>query len=133
MYQGLKEINNRPAPFGHYTAADLWTDEHTSSKMLAFHLNGSIDVSSRKTGFIDQSVAWMISASASTKVRASLTSGVDQGCTRHALPYRALPSPASTFPNARFTTPEICHNVRACPSITSTATTWTLYRTSGST
>jgi SAM-dependent methyltransferase len=61
MYRDLEEINRRPACFGHYTAADLWTDEHTSSKMLAFHLNGSIDVSSRKTEFIDRSAAWMIS------------------------------------------------------------------------
>jgi len=61
MYRDLKEINNRPAPFEYYTAADLWTDDDTSSKMLAFHLNGSIDVSSRKTDFIDRSVAWMTS------------------------------------------------------------------------
>jgi SAM-dependent methyltransferase len=56
----LREINRRPACFEHYTAADLWTDEHTSSKMLAFHLHGSTDVSSRKTEFIDRSVAWLI-------------------------------------------------------------------------
>jgi 2-polyprenyl-3-methyl-5-hydroxy-6-metoxy-1,4-benzoquinol methylase len=60
-YPHLREINRRPACFEHYTAADLWTDEHTSSKMLAFHLDGSIDVSSRKTEFIDRSAAWLIS------------------------------------------------------------------------
>jgi SAM-dependent methyltransferase len=61
MYHELKKINNRPAPFSRYTAADLWTDDHISSKMLAFHLDGSIDVSSRKTDFIDRSAAWMTS------------------------------------------------------------------------
>ena len=59
MYQALQEINRRPAPFEHYTAADLWTDEHTSSRMLAFHLDGAVDVSSRRTEFIDRSVAWI--------------------------------------------------------------------------
>ena len=61
MFQKLTEINTRPAPFGHYSAADLWTDEYTSSKMLAFHLNGSIDLSSRKTEFIDRSARWIVS------------------------------------------------------------------------
>lgn len=61
MYWELQDINKRPACFELYTAADLWTDEHTSSRMLQFHLNGSIDVASRKTAFIDRSVAWMVS------------------------------------------------------------------------
>jgi 2-polyprenyl-3-methyl-5-hydroxy-6-metoxy-1,4-benzoquinol methylase len=60
-YQEVAEINRRPACFEQYTARDLWTDEHTSSRMLAFHLDGSIDVSSRKTEFIDRSAAWIIS------------------------------------------------------------------------
>jgi SAM-dependent methyltransferase len=61
VYQELQDINTRPACFAHYTAADLWTDEHTSSKRLQFHLDGSIDVASRKTAFIDRSVASMVS------------------------------------------------------------------------
>ncbi|MFC1705853.1 SAM-dependent methyltransferase [Planctomycetota bacterium] len=61
MFRELTEINTRPAPFEGYSAADLWTDEHTSAKMLVFHLNGAIDVSSRKTEFIDRSVRWIIS------------------------------------------------------------------------
>ena len=60
MYEQLQEINRRPAPFEHYTAAELWTDEHTSSRMLDHHLNGSNDVSSRNTEFIEKSVAWII-------------------------------------------------------------------------
>jgi 2-polyprenyl-3-methyl-5-hydroxy-6-metoxy-1,4-benzoquinol methylase len=61
MYRHLREINHRPRPFEHYSAAELWTDEHTSSEMLAYHLDGSVDVSSRKTEFIDRSAAWIIS------------------------------------------------------------------------
>ena len=60
MYSQLQEINRRPTPFEHYTAAELWTDEHTSSKMLNHHLNGSNDVSSRNTEFIEKSVAWIV-------------------------------------------------------------------------
>jgi len=59
MFDQLEQINNRPDPFEFYTAADLWTDEHTSEQMLACHLNTEIDVSSRQGEFIDQSVAWI--------------------------------------------------------------------------
>ena len=48
-----------PKPFEFYTARDLWTDEHTSKQMLAFHLNQDVDVSSRKGEFIDRSVEWI--------------------------------------------------------------------------
>jgi len=61
MYEKLEQINERPAPFSVYTAADLWTDEHTSSRMLAFHLDASNDLASRGHGFIEGSVEWMVS------------------------------------------------------------------------
>ena len=61
MFRKLEKINNRPMPFEFYTASELWTDEHTSEQMLAFHLNGNIDVASRKTAFIDRSVDWIVS------------------------------------------------------------------------
>jgi len=59
MFEQLEDINNRPEPFECYTAADLWTDNHTSEQMLAYHLNADIDVSSRRVEFIDQSVEWI--------------------------------------------------------------------------
>ncbi len=34
VFAQLEEINSRPEPFEFYTAADLWTDEHTSKQML---------------------------------------------------------------------------------------------------
>ena len=61
MFSKLEAINSRPAPFQFYTAEELWTDEHTSMKMLAYHLDGSIDLSSRKSDFIDRSVNWIVS------------------------------------------------------------------------
>lgn len=59
MFEQLEDINTRPEPFECYTAADLWTDNHTSEQMLAYHLNADIDVSSRRVEFIDQSVVWI--------------------------------------------------------------------------
>jgi len=61
MFGDLEKINARPRPFEFYTAEDLWTDEHTSQRMLAFHLDEDIDVSSRNMGFMNRSVEWIIS------------------------------------------------------------------------
>lgn len=61
MFETLKKINTRPAPFQFYTADALWTDEHTSKKMLEFHLDESKDLSSRNKAFIEQSARWIIS------------------------------------------------------------------------
>lgn len=62
MFAKLEEINSRPKPFEFYTAADLWTDGHTSEQMLSYHLNNDIDVSSRRGEFIDHSVEWIRSS-----------------------------------------------------------------------
>ena len=61
MFSEIQQISHRPKPFEYYTAADLWTDEHTSKQMLSYHLNGEIDVSSRRESFIEQSVSWIAS------------------------------------------------------------------------
>lgn len=61
LFEMLEEINTRPQPFEFYTAEKLWTDEHTSQKMLEYHLNESIDLSSRSVKFIDRSVQWIVS------------------------------------------------------------------------
>ncbi len=62
MFDELENINSRPKPFEFYTASDLWTDEHTSEQMLAYHLNENVDLSSRNTKFIERSVEWICSA-----------------------------------------------------------------------
>ncbi len=61
MFKEIEKINSRPAPFQFYTADELWTSEHTSKQMLKYHLNESIDVSSRNKNFIERSVAWIVS------------------------------------------------------------------------
>jgi 2-polyprenyl-3-methyl-5-hydroxy-6-metoxy-1,4-benzoquinol methylase len=76
LFSDLESINARPDPFEFYTASDLWTDEHTSTKMLSFHLNENVDLSSRKLAFIDRSVDWLIEhLGIGTGVRA-----IDFGC-----------------------------------------------------
>jgi len=59
MFEELERINERPEPFQFYTARDLWTDEYTSIRMLSFHLDNAIDVSSRNAEFINRSVEWI--------------------------------------------------------------------------
>jgi len=76
MFKELEDINERPEPFETYTARDLWTDEHTSRQMLAFHLDGDVSVASRKTDFMDRSVAWIVSRFAISQD----TSVADFGC-----------------------------------------------------
>jgi 2-polyprenyl-3-methyl-5-hydroxy-6-metoxy-1,4-benzoquinol methylase len=61
MFNELKAINSRPAPFQFYTADELWTNEHTSKQMLEYHLDETIDASSRKKNFIERSVEWIVS------------------------------------------------------------------------
>lgn len=61
MFDKLEEINSRPTPFQFYTADDLWTDEYTSKKMLEYHLNESVDLSSRNKNFIACSLKWIVS------------------------------------------------------------------------
>ncbi len=71
MFEELDKLNTRPKPFEFYTASDLWTDDHTSKKMLSFHLEKDIDVSSRNAAFINRSVDWISSyfnVTAGTKI-----------------------------------------------------------------
>lgn len=76
LFSVLEAVNKKPSPFSVYTARELWTDEHTSRQMLAFHLDGDVDLSSRRKSFIDDSVFWM-------RGRFQLGSGskiIDFGC-----------------------------------------------------
>lgn len=61
MFNKLVEINSRPEPFEFYTAEELWNDEYSSKKMLEFHLNESVDLSSRNRDFIARSAKWIVS------------------------------------------------------------------------
>jgi SAM-dependent methyltransferase len=61
VFLELNEINSRPKPFQFYTAEELWTDEHTSKKMLEYHLNESVGLASRRMDFISRSAEWIVS------------------------------------------------------------------------
>jgi len=76
MFNELLEINKRPELFEYYTASELWANEYTSQKMLEYHLNESIDVSSRNINFINRSVEWIINHF-SLKINSEL---IDFGC-----------------------------------------------------
>lgn len=76
MFDELQTFRTRPAPFAVWTADLLWTDPHVSARMLEFHLDGTVDLSSRTTAFIDRSVGWLtgtIGIGAGTRV-------LDLGC-----------------------------------------------------
>lgn len=60
MFEALQQINARPKPFEFFTTAELWADEYISKRMLEYHLNGAVDVSSRRLEFIERSVDWMV-------------------------------------------------------------------------
>lgn len=61
VFEFLLEVNRRPAPFAEYTARELWTDPHTSGKMLALHLDPAVDAASRNREFLDRSADWIAS------------------------------------------------------------------------
>ena len=59
MFEALEQINQRPQPYSRYTADALWTSPDISEMMLRFHLDGSVDLASRRTAFIESSVDWI--------------------------------------------------------------------------
>ncbi len=59
MFHTLQRINERPAPFSRSTVKGLWTTPHIARQMLGYHLDGTVDVASRRTTFIDESVVWI--------------------------------------------------------------------------
>jgi len=61
MFLDAQKIEQRPKVFEYYTARNLWDDNYISEKMLEFHLNEEIDVSSRNKSFIERSVEWIVS------------------------------------------------------------------------
>ncbi len=58
MYAMLRGFSQRPAPFSRYTAKTLWTRPHLAEQMLAYHLDQSTDLASRRIEQIDAIVAW---------------------------------------------------------------------------
>ncbi len=60
MFKELEKINSCPAPFQFYTPDALWTDNHTSRKILESDLNEDIEVSIQNREFINNSVDWIV-------------------------------------------------------------------------
>ncbi|MEM7023886.1 MAG: class I SAM-dependent methyltransferase [Pseudomonadota bacterium] len=60
MFADLEEINRKPEVFGSYTAQSLWADAYRAKQMLAFHLNETVDLSSRNVAFINRSSSWIV-------------------------------------------------------------------------
>ncbi len=88
MFEELKQINTRPTPYQYYTARELWTNEHTSKKMLEYHLNESIDVASRNKSFINRSVDWIVTRFGVNKKTAIADFGCGPGLYSSALSKR---------------------------------------------
>lgn len=75
-YDRLKSVVTKPEIWSAYTSDMLWTDDHISKRMLAFHLDPDSESASRSHSFIDRSARWMAD-------RFDLPSGksvVDFGC-----------------------------------------------------
>ena len=59
LYETLRRINERPDVYSRYTADALWTSPDISEMMLRYHLDGEVDLASRRTEFIESSFAWI--------------------------------------------------------------------------
>lgn len=79
MFHELERLIERPAVFSQLTTSDLWADPHISEGMLRFHLDGSVDVSSHRTEFIEAAVAWIKEAFQLTKGSRVLDLGCGPG------------------------------------------------------
>ncbi|WP_246574604.1 SAM-dependent methyltransferase [Streptomyces genisteinicus] len=60
MFEQLAAVNACPALYATTTTPELWSDPHISGKMLAAHLDPNLDLSSYRTAYVEQAVAWMI-------------------------------------------------------------------------
>lgn len=59
MFELLERINERPPLYSRYTADVLWSSPDISEMMLRYHLDGEVDLASRRTDFIEASFAWI--------------------------------------------------------------------------
>jgi SAM-dependent methyltransferase len=62
LFETLERINERPDVYSRYTADALWSSPDISEMMLRYHLDGEVDLASRRREFIDASVGWITRA-----------------------------------------------------------------------
>lgn len=60
LFETLERINARPDLYSRYTADALWTSPDISEMMLRYHLDGKVDLASRRTEFVERSLAWIV-------------------------------------------------------------------------
>lgn len=61
LFETLERISQRPEVYSRYTTNALWSSPDISEMMLRYHLDGQVDLASRRTEFIEASVAWISS------------------------------------------------------------------------
>jgi SAM-dependent methyltransferase len=76
LFEVLERISQRPEVYSSYTADALWASPDISEMMLRYHLDGDVDLASRRTEFIEASFAW-ISAEFSLDAGSRI---IDLGC-----------------------------------------------------
>jgi SAM-dependent methyltransferase len=59
LFETLERINERPDVYSRYTADALWTSPDISEMMLRYHLDGNVDLASRRSAFIESSLSWI--------------------------------------------------------------------------
>lgn len=59
LWAFLERINERPEVFSRFTTNALWSSPAISEMLLRFHLDGEVDVASRRSESIAASLAWI--------------------------------------------------------------------------
>ncbi len=59
LFETLERIGRRPDVYSRYTTDALWSSPDISEMMLRYHLDGDVDLASRRTEFIEASVDWI--------------------------------------------------------------------------
>jgi len=60
LFDTLERIGRRPEVYSRYTADALWASPDISEMMLRYHLDGAVDLASRRTEFIEASFDWIM-------------------------------------------------------------------------
>jgi SAM-dependent methyltransferase len=60
IFGTLERYARRPEVYSRYTAPALWSSPDISEMMLRYHLDGQVDLASRRTSFIDASSEWLV-------------------------------------------------------------------------
>jgi SAM-dependent methyltransferase len=59
LFETLQRISQRPEVYSRYTTNALWSSPDISEMMLRYHLDGDVDLASRRTEFVEESLAWI--------------------------------------------------------------------------